>query len=291
VRRLSVGVALEADDYLGEGPTWDDERHELRWVDITRAAIRSWRPASGELRDVVLDPPISFAVPRRDGGFVIGRQDEVAVLDGDGTIRTLFRIPAPAAETRFNDGKCDAGGRLWAGTMSTVREPGVGALYRVTADGAVAEVVSETTISNGMAWSPDASRFYFTDSTTQRIDLFDFEPESGEIENRRSWIEIDPRDGLPDGLAADRDGGLWVALFGGGEIRRYDTNGRLEARATLPVSNPTSLTFGGPGLDRMFVTTAKHRLSAEQLAREPLAGAIFTLEPGVAGLPHRPFSG
>jgi sugar lactone lactonase YvrE len=291
VRELSAEVALQADDYLGEGPTWDGERQELSWVDITRAAIRSWQPESGRVRDLALDPPISFAVPRVGGGFVVGREHEIAVLDDRGSMETVFRVGNPAADTRFNDGKCDAAGRLWAGTMSTVREPGVGTLYRVAGDGAAAEVVAETTVSNGLAWSPDNRRFYFTDSTTQRVDVFDFELKQGTIANRRPWIEIDPRDGLPDGLTVDNDGGLWVSLFGGGEVRRYDATAQLEARAKLPVSNPTSVTFGGAALDRLFVTTAKHRLSDEQRAGQPLAGAIFALEAGVTGLPHSRFSG
>lgn len=283
-------MALAAADQLGEGPSWQADQRELTWVDIDRGLLRCWRPEDGRQRTLELGAPLGFAVARQAGGWAVGRRDRIELI-GPGGRRDLFRITEPPADIRFNDAECDAAGRLWAGTMSTVRRSGDGRLYRIDPGGEAAEVVGSTTVSNGLGWSPDDSLFYFVDSPTQRIDVFDFDLTGGRISNRRTWVEVDPDDGLPDGLAVDVEGGVWVCLFGGGCVRRYDPNGRLDAVVSLPVSNPTSLAFGGRDLDRLYVTSARRRLPPEQLEREPLAGAIFEIAPGVRGLPGRRFAG
>jgi sugar lactone lactonase YvrE len=269
--RLPARVALAAGDHLGEGPSWHPVTGELSWVDINRGLLRRWRPEDDTPDTLELGAPVSFAIPREGGGWVIGRRDQIALIEPDGRESSLIQISDPPPDTRFNDAKCDAAGRLWAGTMSTVRTPGDGRLYRVDPAGETVEVISSTTISNGLGWSPDNTLFYFIDSTTQKIDVFDFDVTTGRIANRRRWVEIDPGDGLPDGLTVDEEGGVWLCLFGGGCVRRYDAGGRLDAVARLPVSNPTSPVFGGPNLDRLYVTSAQHRLTPEQLAQEPLA--------------------
>jgi sugar lactone lactonase YvrE len=122
-------------------------------------------------------------------------------------------------------------------------------------------------------------------------DTFDFDATNGSLHARRPFAEIAPDDGLPDGMAIDADGGVWVCLFGGGALRRYDPSGRLDIELGLPVSNPTCPVFGGADLRTLFITTARHRLSAEQLQREPLAGSVLAVDPGIAGLPGNPFAG
>jgi sugar lactone lactonase YvrE len=288
--RLSARLALPAGDQLGEGPSWQPDDGELSWVDINRGLLRCWRPEDDGQDTLDIGAPVSFAVARQGGGWAIGRRDRIALIGPDGQESSLMQIPDPPADTRFNDGKCDAAGRLWAGTMSTVRRPGDGRLYRLDPDGEAVEVISSTTISNGLGWSPDNTLFYFVDSTTQEIDVFDFEVTTGCISNRRRWVEIDPDDGLPDGLTVDEQGGVWLCLFGGGCVRRYDPDGRLDAVAELPVSNPTSAVFGGPDLDRLYVTSAQHRLTPEQLEHEVLAGGIFEIAAGVRGLPGNRFA-
>ena len=147
------------------------------------------------------------------------------------------------------------------------------------------------TISNGIGWSPAGDSMHYVDSTTQRIVTFDFDGSDGTICDPRVLAAIDPSDGLPDGLAVDRDGGVWVCLFGGGALRRYDSEGRLDHQLDLPVTNPTCPAFGGPDLATLYVTSARHRLTAAQLAAEPLAGALLALEPGIEGLPAGRFAG
>jgi sugar lactone lactonase YvrE len=190
----------------------------------------------------------------------------------------------------MNDGACDPRGRLWAGTMSTVREAGAAALYRVEPGGGPERVLAGTTVSNGLGWSPAGDRMYFIDSPTQRIDVLRYDGETGTLHGRRALVEVPAEAGLPDGMSVDADGCLWVCLFGGAAIHRYAPDGRLLAVARLPVSNPTSLTFGGRELDVLYVTTARHKLTPEQLLAEPLAGAVFALRPGATGLPVARFA-
>lgn len=285
---LGTSVALLGDDHLGEGPVWRARERVLTHVDITAGALHRWDWATGTRSERRLGAPIGFAVPRASGGTVLGQGRAVVLLDGDDRDGgVLCAVEPDQPGNRFNDAKCDPAGRLWAGTMSTTREPGVAALYRIEPDGACARMVAGTTISNGLGWSADGERMYFIDSTTQRIDRFDFDVAAGTLSGRRPFAQIAPQDGLPDGLAVDVEDGLWVALFGGGALHHYAADGTLDAVIALPVTNPTCPVFAGSRLDQLIVTTARHRLTAEQAAREPLAGSLLRLTPPVGG--RRPF--
>jgi sugar lactone lactonase YvrE len=286
-----VRVALHAADHLGEGPFWDERAGELLRVDITRGRVHAWNPALNRVRTHVLGGEVGAVVPRAQApGWVVAVGHRLALRVGDDE-RTLAVVEQDVADNRFNDCKCDPQGRLWAGTMSKQRTPGSAALYRLRAGGELERVVDGTTISNGLAWSPAGDRMYFIDSTTQRIDVLHFDGATGATSGRRPLVHVDPADGLPDGMTVDAEGGIWVCLFGGGAIRRYAPDGTLAIHVALPVTNPTSAVFGGPDLRTLYVTSARHRLSPEQLAAEPLAGAVLALRPGVRGLPGNRFAG
>ena len=286
-----VSVAIDSQDQLGEGPCWDDRLETLLRVDIARGLVHGWNPATGAAWSRRHDGEVSAAVPRVAGrGWLVAAGHRLLIDDGD-RIDVLGSTEEDLPDNRFNDCKCDPQGRLWAGTMSKTRSPGTGALYRLEPGADLQRVVSGTTISNGLGWSPAGDRMYFIDSTTQRVDVFDFDGRTGAIANRRTFAEIDRGDGLPDGLTVDAAGGVWVCLFGGAALRRYDQSGALDAVVALPVTNPTSPAFGGSGLRTLYVTSARHRLSDAQLAAEPLAGAVLALEPGVTGLPGNRFAG
>jgi sugar lactone lactonase YvrE len=215
----------------------------------------------------------------------------VVLLDPDGTRHTLATLEPGLPDNRLNDAKCDPAGRLWAGTMAMSEAQPDGALYRIDGDGVTERVVSGLTVSNGLDWSPDATRMYLNDSPTRRVDVFDHDPATGAVSGRRPFARIDPGGGFPDGLTVDAEGGVWVALFAGGQVRRYSPEGTLDAVVPLPVTNVTSLTFGGPDRADLFVTTAKHHLDPAQRAAQPLAGAVFVLRPGVRGRPAGRFAG
>lgn len=283
----SVRVELDSRDQLGEGPFWDGERGELLRVDVARGTVHGWRPSDGASWRRELEGEVSAAIPRASGDGLVLAVGRRIVLDD---WQLLAEVEEDRPGNRFNDCKCDLHGRLWAGTMSKERSRGA-ALYRLAPGGEIERVISNTTISNGLAWNRTGDRMYFVDSATQRIDVFDFDANTGAIASRRPFASIERADGLPDGIAADAEGGVWVCLFGGGAVRRYDEAGALDAVIPLPLRNPTSPAFGGPDLRTMYITSARHRLPRERLAAEPLAGAVLALEPGVAGLPGNRFAG
>jgi sugar lactone lactonase YvrE len=287
---LEVHVALRCADELGEGPVWIEESGELLRVDITAGLVHRWSPATGAVTTTAVGDCVSAAIPRRSGGLVVALRHAVESWGSDGR-HVLGVLEPERAANRCNDAACDAAGRLWVGTMSTRREPGTAALHRIRPGEPPEAVMRGTTISNGLGWSPEGDRMYFVDSPTQRVDVLAFDPDSGELGDRRPLIGIPAREGLPDGLAVDAEGAIWLCLFGGGQVRRYAPDGRLLAVAHLPASNPTSAAFGGADGMTLFVTSARHRLSPARRAAEPLAGAVFALRPGVRGVPTGCFAG
>jgi len=186
---------------------------------------------------------------------------------------------------RMNDGATDPHGRFYCGSMAYDLTAGAGALYRLDPGGAVSVVLPSVTCSNGLAWSPDGATAYYIDSMTYRIDVFSYEGGAGLVA-RRPFVALAVDEGLPDGLAVDREGGVWVAFFGGSAVRRYAGAGRLDEVLELPVSQVTACTFGGPALEELYITTS--RLDVPE-GDQPEAGSVFRARPGVTGLPPVPF--
>lgn len=287
----TVEVALASEDQLGEAPFWDERSGELLRVDISRGCVHGWNPSSGAVWVREYEGEVSAVVPRSGSdGWVLAAGHRILLDDGE-RLDVVASVEEHLPHNRFNDCKCDSKGRLWAGSMSKQRSPGDACLYRLGPSGDLQVVLAGTTLSNGLGWSPQGEWMYFIDSTTQRIDVMDFQEESGEVENRRPFAKIDEADGLPDGMAVDAEGGVWVCLFGGGALRRYGPEGTLEAIVSLPVTNPTSPVFGGPRFQTLYVTSARHRLPKRQLAAEPLAGALLAVDPEVPGQPGNRFRG
>ncbi len=273
-------VARDADE-LGEGPVWLPATQELLRVDIARGEIVV-RGAAAPERRRALGAAVGFALPSAGGGLIAGAGRTLVRLAHLGAEpERLAEVEPGKLANRFNDAACDPRGRLWAGTMSTTREPRAAALYRVEPGGEPAVALAGATVSNGLDWSPDATRLYYVDSVTRRIDAIAFDADRGRLGARRPFAAIAPEDGLPDGLAVDAEGGVWLALFGGGAIRRYRHDGALDAHIPLPVTHPTSLAFGGPGLEELYVTSA----------RAGGGGALLRLRPGVRGRLAAPFAG
>lgn len=266
----------------GEGPMWDGAT--LYWVDMLAGDVLALA-ADGAVARHHVGTVAAALRPRAGGGMVVAVERGFAlVAPGWAGIRTLPEAFADPA-VRMNDGGCDPQGRFYCGTMAYDATPGAGTLYRLDPDGSVRPVLRGVTVSNGLDWSPDGRVAYYADTATQRIDAFDFDPGPGTFHARRPFTVIDPADGGPDGLTVDAEGGVWVALWDGGAVRRYDADGRLDAVVTVPTPRPTACTFGGPGLRELYVTT-----SALGVDEAP-AGAVFRAEPGVAGRPVRTFAG
>jgi sugar lactone lactonase YvrE len=203
----------------------------------------------------------------------------------------LFRQTAPDwPHNRYNDGKCDRAGRFWTGTMGLTGASGQDKLYRFDPGHGLAAADAGFSLCNGMGWSPDNSRFYLVDSRARRIYVYDFDLANGTIENRRVFAEIPEQLGVPDGLTVDAEACVWVAIYGGWRLTRYDPAGRVERVLMLPVPLVTSCAFGGSDLRTLYVTSARRGLSPRALAKAPLSGSLLALESGVPGLAEPVFA-
>jgi sugar lactone lactonase YvrE len=274
----------EAVAYHGEGPVWSPRWGGLRWVDMLAGDVLSLG-ADGTVGRRHAGTVAAALRPRSRGGAVIAVERGFALEDPDGTVTALPLVWTDES-VRMNEGGCDPEGRFYCGSMAYDQRPGAGALYRLDPDGTVTEVLPEVTISNGLAWSPDGSTAYYADTATHRVDAFDFEPDSG-LTGRRPFVRF-ADDVSPDGLTVDSEGGVWVALHGSGAVHRYTAQGRLDGVVEVPTRLVTACTFGGPRLDQLFITTSQENLASGE---DSLAGSLFSVDVGLAGLPTREFSG
>ncbi len=274
---------------LGEGPWWSVEQEMLFWVDITGRAVHrsALDGTSGRLWQVPSE--IGFLVLAEDGGGVIGLRDGLHRLDFEtGEIVSLVRLEQDRPHQRFNDGKCDRQGRLWFGSMGDEPGDAVGALYRYHGGPTASLVFGDVYTSNGLGWSPEGSRMYYTDSPRHRIDVLDVDPATGGVSHRRTFAD-DPLGVLPDGLTVDSEGCVWSAKWDGSAVVRYTPDGEVDRRLELPVARPTSCMFAGPDLRTLVITSALDGPGTTS-ARPDLAGATFLLDVEVAGLPEPLFA-
>jgi sugar lactone lactonase YvrE len=284
--------ALDAKAELGEGPVWDPDAACLYFVDIERGVVHRYDPATGGSRSFQAGAMVGAVALTGAGDLDLAVRDGFARLDPrSGGVRALAAVDADRPDLRMNDGKCDPAGRFWAGTMAIDERPGAGALYRLDPDGRVHLMLTDVSISNGLDWSDDGRLMYYVDTPTRSIDVFDFDTATGAIANRRSLARVPHGAGWPDGLTLDADGGIWVALWGGGAVRRYTQDGTLDLVVNVPVTYPTSCAFGGPDLGDLYVTTAATALTPEERRHEPLAGGLFRSRPGVHGRRAHRFKG
>jgi sugar lactone lactonase YvrE len=278
-------VALDARLALGESPVWDERTGCLYVADILDGDVLRFDPRTGDAPTVAHAEGTVGAVALTDGDGLLLAAGMQLVLDG-----SVVAEIDDASGVRFNDGAVDAAGRFWVGTMALDGSPEGGTLYRSDRDGMTA-TLSPVSISNGIDWSLDGTTMYYVDTTAQRIDAFAFDAATGSISERRTFAEIDPVDGSPDGLAVDAEGYVWLALWDGWALRRYRPDGTLERVVDLPVSLVTSCAFGGDDLGDLYVTTASVGLSDAELRAQPHAGAVFACRPGVTGRPPNRFRG
>lgn len=290
---LEAELMLDAKVLLGEGPWWNAATQQLYWVDIEGCAVHVFDPATGEDRRIDVGQMAGAVVGRKSGGVALALQHGFYGLDLETEKLTLLVDPeADLPENRFNDGKCDSQGRFWAGTTRINHDQQVGSLYRLDADLTVHRELGEVWISNGLAWSSNDRTMFFIDSPIRQVVAFDFDADAGSINNKRLVIEIPEGAGFPDGMTIDEEGMLWIALWDGWRVIRVNpADGKIINEIRMPVARPTSCVFGGANLDELYITSASTRMSAEELAKQPLAGGLFRCSPGVRGLPMTPFVG
>jgi sugar lactone lactonase YvrE len=303
---LEVELAYPARAELGEGPTWDDSTQSLLWVDILAGQLHRFRPDLGTDAVAEVGTTLGAIGLRRGGGLVLALADGLGLASAEQVSQALpddarqvapgrrhggaqlgyERVPGFVIDerARFNDGTVDPEGRFVAGTTHWQEREALGTLYQMGPDQAVTTLLEGVVISNGLDVSDDRRTLYYIDSPQGGVDAFDREPESGRLSRRRRVADVPSADGVADGMTLDAEGCLWVAVWGAGQVRRFDPDGRLIAVVDVPARQVTSVAFGGAHLDELFITTARMGQGVA-LASQPRAGDLFWCRPGVSGRP------
>ncbi len=278
---------------LGESPLWHPDEGRLYWVDIPGRALHRCAADGSQHRHWALPTEPGCIAPLRGGRLLMALRDGLWRFDPErGEREQLAEPPYDPAHERFNDGRADAQGRFWVGTLYEPRSPAQAALYRY-AGGQLKRMAGDVTVSNGLAFSPDGASLYWADTTAHRVDCLDLNPQEGSLSRRRPFVQFAGKDeaavagygGRPDGAAVDAEGAYWVAMYEGGRLLRLAPDGTLLQTVPLPVRCPTMPCFGGPDLRTLYITTARDKRPADELAREPWAGCVLTLRVPVPGLP------
>lgn len=276
---------------LGEGTYWSPREQALYWVDILGKRLFRYHPSSQEKSSWPMPEKIGWVVERQQGGLVAGLKNGIAFIDTDTMDVTLQVDPEPDLPgNRLNDAKVDPHGHLWFGTMDDEEGNPTGAFYRLDPDMSVSKWDEGYVVSNGPTFSPDGKTLYHTQSNTREIYAFDLSPD-GTISNKRVFIAFSEKDGYPDGMTTDAQGGLWIGHWEGWKISRYKPDGSYDVSIELPVARCSNVTFGGPDLDVIYVTTASKGMAEEERAKQPQAGSLFEIKAGIKGLSPTLFNG
>jgi sugar lactone lactonase YvrE len=277
---------------VGEGPVWDDRRQALWWIDVKNPRLFRYHPASGGNLELVMPERIGCVALRDGGGLIGGFTSGFKWIDPETGAVTPIVDPEPDRPgNRFNDGKCDRRGRLFAGTMDNAEVECTGTLYRLEPNLSVHVMCTDVHLSNGLGWSPDDRVLYYTDSLRRTIWAYDYDLDTGAITNRRTFARVPDEAGVPDGLCVDAEGHVWSAHWGGWRLTRYAPDGRIERVVEMPVPQPSCPAFGGPDLDVLYVSSAAIGMTPADFARAPDGGGLFALDVGVRGLPVHRFAG
>jgi len=286
-----VECVVDGKNTLGESVIWHPVENVLYWVDVRAPALYRLR-SDGAVDTIALPGLAGGVVPRRAGGLAIALKDGFYTVDTASEAVELIVDPEPdRPDNRINDGRCDRAGRFWAGTMHvTIREPR-GSLYRLDPDHRVTRVRGDITVPNSICFSPDDRTMYLADTYANIILAYDFSLADGTLSRERLFVDTTSHGGHPDGSCVDADGCMWNAEYRAARVVRYTPAGTIDRWIALPVSQPTCCCFGGPDLDTLYITSSRQRMAPEALAREPLAGGVFAVRPGVQGLPEAAYAG
>lgn len=286
IQRWRAEVAAPEAYALGEGPVWDGPRDRLLWVDILAGTVHLGRlDGSRVVRtgSYAVDRTVGAVAPGRTGEILVAGTESLLVIGAEGDVTPGPRILPARSGRRLNDGACDPDGVFLIGSLAFDERPGGEALFRVGPDRQVTTVDDGLDLANGLGWSPDGRLFYSIDTTPGIVYARDYPGGA-----RRTFLEPD---GPPDGMRVDADGNLWIAIFGGGEVRRYSPAGELTGVVEVDAPQVTCVAFAGPGLDRLVITTAAKEMSPQQLDHHPDSGRLFIADVGATGLPVTPWTG
>ncbi|MFI8686982.1 SMP-30/gluconolactonase/LRE family protein [Rossellomorea sp. NPDC077527] len=283
---MSVRLRVDAQNTLGESPCWDPERNMFLWVDIIEKKIFRLHTLKDELDEVRLNQSVGCLSQTNSGRMILGLQHGIHFYDWEtGNLEKVVDPESHIEENRFNDGKCDPAGRFWAGTTDNTGVDGNGALYVVDSTLQITKKVDNVGTSNGLAWSPDHRFMYFIDTPTKQVVRYRYFLDTGHIENPEVVIQFPVGAGLPDGMTIDEEGMLWIAHWGGKGISRWNPhNGKQLEFIPVPAVNVTSCAFGGADLDELYISSARTRMTDEQLTDYPHSGGVFTFKTNIKGI-------
>lgn len=290
---MEIKVLVDCKTILGEGPLWDVDSQRLYWIDSFGMKVYRSTASGTEVKTWDVPSKIGSMALRRDGqGAVVSLQNGFHLLDFRTGESTLVNDPeAHLPGTRLNDGKVDQRGRFIVGSMDMQEEGPSGALYRLDPDFSVHRLESNIVCSNGPCWSPDGRTFYFADTWSNEISGYDYDMETGTPSNKRCFASYAGMEGAPDGATVDAEGCVWSAAVYAGELRRFAPDGSLDRIIKMPVLKATSMSFGGPGLDVLFVTSMAKPPLPRFPEDGPLGGSLFAIEGlGIRGLPEPRFA-
>jgi sugar lactone lactonase YvrE len=279
-------LEYEIHSLLGEGAFWNYKSQELYWIDIDGKKLHIYDPDIKTNRSFPTPTRIGTVVPQTDTTAVIALEDGIYIINTEnGNIEVLSDIEKEMTINRFNDGKCDPNGNLWVGSMHLEQAVPMGSVYKISATGETIKMIDSVTISNGIVWTKDATTMYYIDTPTQNIQAFDFDVVTSTLSNERTAVRVSEALGFPDGMAIDEEDMLWVGLWNGNAVGRFDPkSGELISRIEVPAHNVTSCAFGGENLDILYITTASVDMTEEEKVNYPLAGSLFVVDPGVKGV-------
>ena len=277
---MQAELLLDAKATLGEGPAWDSKTQTLYWLDILEKRIYADTRILTQLDDLVC-----CIAPRKNGNLLLGTRLGFADLNPDSVqLTVLAALDSELPTNRLNDGKCDPVGRLLAGTMDMNEKDPNGALYSFDGKNSI-RLLDKVTISNGLAWSVDHKTFYYIDTPTREVKAFDYDLATGQIANPRVAIHIPESLGWPDGMTSDTDGNLWIALWGGAQVTKWNpSTGKLLEQIPVPALQTSSCVFGGKDMNELYITSARKSMSETDLKKYPLSGGLFKVITNVVGM-------
>lgn len=286
-----IQVLFDTPMQLGECPLWHPDEAALYWIDIPGLAVHRHDPVSGEHHSWPLPSEPGCIARHANGGLIVAMRSGLALLDtGNGVLTRLADAPYDTTRMRFNDGRCDAAGRLWAGTLYEPRDKVLGSLYCVER-GTIRDAGKQVTVSNGVAFSVDNRTLYHADTTAHRITAYEFDVANGHIGNGRifkqfSMDKSQQYGGRPDGAAVDSEDAYWCAMYEGGRLLRLSPSGEILREVLLPVRCPTMIAFGGADFRTLYITSARHNRPNAELAQHPLSGCVMSMQVDVPGVPE-----
>jgi sugar lactone lactonase YvrE len=284
--KKEVIAAYKTDAKLGEGAIWNHKTNELYWIDIEGKLLHIFNPKTNKNRSFSTASHIGTVVPKNNEEVLIALVDGIHTMNVNTGETNLFADMKDAlTNSRLNDGKCDPSGRLWVGSMNWQQEKGKAKLFCIQNDGSVVAKIDSVTISNGIVWTKDNKTMYYVDTPTSQIKAYDFDNKTGNISNERVVVEVDTELGFPDGMTIDEDDKLWVGMWNGNAVIRFNPEtGKVIQKIEVPAHNVTSCAFGGENLETLYITTASIDMTPEEINQYPLAGSVFKIVPGVKGV-------